>query len=192
MIPFTCSHRVFDRRWFSTSPPCLPCPTTRCATLVVFFTDNAEGILRGPFLRSHPAPSRDRCRIRSTGELTGSCPFSIRPPFERLSSVYGRQPQPTIVTTGTRSGKTECFLIPVLDHCRRMRANGHNGIKGWVGSGQVGRRAAVLHQTLPGRTDDDAGLPQFQLMACGSPKMKSSMTATSLSGPSGDPSASVP
>lgn len=64
--------------------------------------------------------------------------------------------------------------------------------QGWDGSPQVGRRAAVLHQTLPGRTDDDAGLPQFQLMACGSPKMKSSMTATSLSGPSGDPSASVP
>ena len=30
-----------------------------------------------------------------------------------------REPQPTLVTTGTGSGKTEAFLIPVLDHCQR-------------------------------------------------------------------------
>ena len=29
--------------------------------------------------------------------------------------------------------------------------------QGRVGSPEVGRRAAALHQTLPGRTDDDAG-----------------------------------
>ncbi|MFI8436834.1 DEAD/DEAH box helicase [Streptomyces sp. NPDC079020] len=33
------------------------------------------------------------------------------------------------MTTGTGSGKTESFLIPVLDHCRRLRAQGHCGIK---------------------------------------------------------------
>ncbi len=29
--------------------------------------------------------------------------------------------------------------------------------RGRIGSAEVGRRAAALHQTLPGRTDDDAG-----------------------------------
>jgi site-specific recombinase XerC len=29
--------------------------------------------------------------------------------------------------------------------------------RGRIGSPEVGRRAAALHQTLPGRTDDDAG-----------------------------------
>lgn len=36
--------------------------------------------------------------------------------FERLA---GPDPQSTIVATGTGSGKTECFLLPVLDYCYR-------------------------------------------------------------------------
>lgn len=34
--------------------------------------------------------------------------------FQRLCGV---QPLPTLVATGTGSGKTECFMYPVLDHC---------------------------------------------------------------------------
>ncbi|MGD0128851.1 MAG: DEAD/DEAH box helicase [Terriglobia bacterium] len=44
--------------------------------------------------------------------------------FERLDTRAGRS---TIVATGTGSGKTECFLYPVLDHCFRER--GRRGIK---------------------------------------------------------------
>jgi len=33
------------------------------------------------------------------------------------------------VTTGTGSGKTECFLYPILDHCLREKKKGQNGIK---------------------------------------------------------------
>lgn len=36
--------------------------------------------------------------------------------FERLS---GSDPASTLVATGTGSGKTECFLYPVLDYCRQ-------------------------------------------------------------------------
>ncbi|HEY1914281.1 MAG TPA: DEAD/DEAH box helicase [Streptosporangiaceae bacterium] len=46
----------------------------------------------------------------------------------RLSS-FDHEAQPTLVTTGTGSGKTEAFLIPVLDHCRRARQAGHPGVK---------------------------------------------------------------
>ena len=35
--------------------------------------------------------------------------------FERLG---GRRKLSTLVATGTGSGKTECFLQPILDHCR--------------------------------------------------------------------------
>jgi len=38
----------------------------------------------------------------------------------------------TIVATGTGSGKTECFLYPVLDHCARARSAGEGGIKALV------------------------------------------------------------
>jgi DEAD/DEAH box helicase domain-containing protein len=46
--------------------------------------------------------------------------------FERLSSAA---PRSTLVATGTGSGKTECFLYPVLEHCRQMRVTGRRGIK---------------------------------------------------------------
>lgn len=46
--------------------------------------------------------------------------------FERL---LGDAPQPTLVATGTGSGKTECFLYPVLEH---VAANLGQGIKALV------------------------------------------------------------
>lgn len=39
--------------------------------------------------------------------------------FTRLT---GDAPLSTRVATGTGSGKTECFLYPVLEHCRKIRA----------------------------------------------------------------------
>ena len=33
------------------------------------------------------------------------------------------------MATGTDSGKTECFLLPVLEHCRQQLAIGQKGIK---------------------------------------------------------------
>ena len=47
--------------------------------------------------------------------------------FERLTTQDGHSPQPTLITTGTGSGKTECFLYPILDHCYARR--GEPGIK---------------------------------------------------------------
>src|SRR6185436_13682162 len=38
----------------------------------------------------------------------------------------------TIVATGTGSGKTECFLYPVLDHCSRAIKAGERGVKALV------------------------------------------------------------
>lgn len=46
--------------------------------------------------------------------------------FERL---VGDEPKSTLIATGTGSGKTECFLYPVLEHCRQQRAAGKRGIK---------------------------------------------------------------
>jgi DEAD/DEAH box helicase domain-containing protein len=50
--------------------------------------------------------------------------------WERLSSH--RQGLSTLVATGTGSGKTECFLYPVLDHCARARGAGEAGVKALV------------------------------------------------------------
>lgn len=37
--------------------------------------------------------------------------------FHRLSTILGNTPRSTIIATGTGSGKTECFWLPLLDHC---------------------------------------------------------------------------
>src|SRR5699024_8539324 len=62
-----------------------------------------------------------------------------------------RLPQPTIVTTGTGSGKTESFLYPVLDHAARAKKAGIGGIKALIlypmnalANDQAGRLATLL------------------------------------------------
>jgi ATP-dependent helicase YprA (DUF1998 family) len=37
--------------------------------------------------------------------------------------------QPTVVATGTGSGKTEAFLMPIVDHCIRVHTLGDNSVK---------------------------------------------------------------
>ena len=96
-----------------------------------FLADHGQGIFRGPYLRVR-TPFR---KAEGWSSPLGWLPSGFEPyqhqatAFERLSSFENRQPQPTIVTTGTGSGKTECFLLPVLDHCARQQALGKGGIK---------------------------------------------------------------
>lgn len=49
--------------------------------------------------------------------------------FARLSPSDGSAPRSTLVATGTGSGKTECFLYPALEHCRREKELGREGVK---------------------------------------------------------------
>ncbi|STI68931.1 helicase superfamily protein [Escherichia coli] len=48
--------------------------------------------------------------------------------FQRLGSDA---PQPTLVATGTGSGKTECFMFPLLNHC--------------AGASQAGVKAIIIY-----------------------------------------------
>ena len=70
----------------------------------------------------------------------------------RLSSL-GKAAQPTIVTTGTGSGKTESFLVPLFDHAQRAAARGERGIKAIIlypmnalVTDQARRLAGYLHE----------------------------------------------
>lgn len=69
--------------------------------------------------------------------------------FNRLS---GPTPASTIVATGTGSGKTECFLYPILDYCYQHR--GESGIKAILiypmnalATDQAGRIAEFIHNS---------------------------------------------
>ncbi|MQS07242.1 DEAD/DEAH box helicase [Streptomyces alkaliphilus] len=106
-------------------------PDTRDA-LEEFLTDPTDGLFRGPYLRVR-RPFREAAD--GWQHHLEWWPEEFRPyahqaeAFARLTTRDGHRPLPTLVTTGTGSGKTESFLLPVLDHCRRERAAGRPGIK---------------------------------------------------------------
>ncbi len=97
-----------------------------------FLGDEDTGMFRGPFLRIRTpftlaAPGWERHLEWRRDDWT---PYAHQAAaFARLTSVDGHTPEPTLITTGTGSGKTESFLYPVLDHCRRERAAGKAGVK---------------------------------------------------------------
>ncbi|MDP3912171.1 MAG: DEAD/DEAH box helicase [Bacteroidota bacterium] len=84
-----------------------------------FVTHPEEGIFKGPYV-SLKLPF-----VKATDDEI--IPLEIAPnfppydhqlkSFQRLTTQDGHKPQSTLVTTGTSSGKTECFLYPILDYC---------------------------------------------------------------------------
>ncbi|GAA1900378.1 DEAD/DEAH box helicase [Streptomyces sodiiphilus] len=99
-----------------------------------FLGDTEDGIFRGPYLRIRThfrsAEGKDWQRHLtwwpSDDDFT---PYRHQElAWERLSTLHGPA-RPTLVTTGTGSGKTESFLVPVLDHCLREREAGREGVK---------------------------------------------------------------
>jgi len=84
-----------------------------------FVTDSKDGIFKGPYISLKLPFVKAK-----EGE---NIPLEIAPnfppydhqfkAFQRLTMQDGHKPQSTLVTTGTSSGKTECFLYPILDFC---------------------------------------------------------------------------
>ncbi len=96
------------------------------------FVDNEPAWMKGPFLqvglpfRPGPAGKRffDNFETQNPGYIHQEAAWRL------LDSRT--TPANTLVATGTGSGKTECFLYPVLDHCARAVAAGERGIKALV------------------------------------------------------------
>lgn len=106
------------------------------AALTSFLTDPVNGLFKGPYLR-----------LRMPFEPAGAdwrhalswWPEDFEP-YGHQAAAFGRlgsgnlrpekpQPLPTLVVTGTGSGKTESFLIPIVDHVLRAKARGETGMK---------------------------------------------------------------
>ncbi len=87
-----------------------------------FIEDERKGLFKGPYV-SLKTPF---VKAKEDEEI----PLEIKPNFDphkhqldafrRLTTQNGHQPEPTLLTTGTGSGKTECFLFPVLDYVYQM------------------------------------------------------------------------
>ncbi|MEV0367352.1 DEAD/DEAH box helicase [Nocardia fusca] len=97
-----------------------------------FLGDESSGMFRGPYLRIRTpfTTADDGWADQLDWYPAGFIPYAHQAAaFARLTSARGHMPEPTLVTTGTGSGKTEAFLYPVLDHCRREQEAGRTGIK---------------------------------------------------------------
>lgn len=100
--------------------------------------DRDRGIFRGPYVRLR-LPFQ--AAVGGWQELLGWTPSNA--PHAHQAAAWRRLtsrdlgdddpgPKPTLVTTGTGSGKTEAFLLPILDHVTRMKAAGQGGIKALI------------------------------------------------------------
>ncbi|HEU5026824.1 MAG TPA: DEAD/DEAH box helicase [Spirillospora sp.] len=130
-----------------------------------FLNHPEQGIFRGPYLRI-----RTPFRIEGDGwrdvvqwAPAGFVPYRHQAAAFRRLSTFNHKAEPTLITTGTGSGKTESFLIPVLDHCRRARKQGKAGVKAILlypmnalATDQAQRLNDYLRQ--PGLGDVTAGL----------------------------------
>lgn len=87
--------------------------------------------------------------------------------MERLA---GENPKSTLVATGTGSGKTECFLYPVLDHCA-------------VHAGERGIKAVVIYPMNALATDQ---AKRFAEAIFADPKLRGKVRAGLFIGDEGD------
>ncbi len=79
------------------------------------------------------------------------------PAFRHQEQAWQRcaiEQRSTLIATGTGSGKTECFLYPILDHAAREKQNNTRGIKAIViypmnalADDQAKRMAELIHKT---------------------------------------------
>jgi len=91
--------------------------------------DDGEGFLKGPYISiGLPFYKKGTGRDFFNGFETKDTPYAHQEDaWKRIAS--NKQSENTIVATGTGSGKTECFMYPLLDHCQR---NSGKGIKAIV------------------------------------------------------------
>ena len=105
--------------------------------LDLFLSDPSSGMFKGPYARLRlPFRPADEGWRETLEWYEGFVPYGHQAAaFARLSSSVGgrrRRPLPTLVTTGTGSGKTEAFLHPILDHVLRARRDGITGMKALI------------------------------------------------------------
>lgn len=156
-------------------------PTTPgFAGLIDRFLADRDQLLKGPFV-SVSLPFREGSGRNWFPEI----PLSF-PPYLHQEQAFERllpgSPANTLVATGTGSGKTECFLLPLLEHCRQQHRDGIRGIKAILiypmnalATDQARRIAQLIHDT-PALAGVRAGL----YIGASDDAPTAAMTATSV------------
>ena len=140
-----------------------------------FLSDPEKGLFKGPYVRLRLPFERAEPGWRDCLDwYQGFEPYGHQArAFQRLSSKAltttssgsrYRRPEPTLITTGTGSGKTEGFLYPILDHVLRAKKDGITGIKALILypmnalANDQAKRLAEMLTTYPELSGVTAGL----------------------------------
>ena len=148
--------------------------------LIDRFLADRERLFKGPYV-SVALPFQQGSRRDWFPQIP--LPF---PPYRHQEQAFDRllpgTPRNTLVATGTGSGKTECFLLPLLEHCRQQQAHGLRGIKAILiypmnalATDQARRIADLIH-TTPALAGLRAGL----YIGADDDSKTAAMTATSV------------
>lgn len=132
MLPILVARQIEDglRAFLRTSFPVTTQAFQRGQgqTFLDAFLDTPGALFKGPWLEVK-LPFRQ-------AEEGGELPFrKLKMPFtpyqhqvKAFERLCGASAQSTLVATGTGSGKTECFMYPLLDHCLTHRGKGIKAI----------------------------------------------------------------
>ncbi|MDO5532300.1 DEAD/DEAH box helicase [Sutterella sp.] len=100
------------------------------------FLENRENFLQGPWVEIRRPFRAGDIRIENLLELLCERNPEVKEkfsPYAHQVAAFKRLKYPearsTIIATGTGSGKTECFLLPIIDAVLQMRAEDIPGIK---------------------------------------------------------------
>ena len=124
------------------------------------FLDKEGNFSKGPYVSLQLPFQKGRNRSFFEHVSLGRPPYLHQElAFSRLS---GPRPEPTLVATGTGSGKTECFLLPILEYCRQSSGKGIKAILLYpmnaLAFDQAGRLARAIHNSSSLRGRVTAGL----------------------------------
>jgi DEAD/DEAH box helicase domain-containing protein len=113
--------------------------------------NEGEAFIKGPYVSINlPFAKNTNHKDYFTGFKTEHSPF-IHQQQAWSNLLSTGKPKSTIVATGTGSGKTECFLYPLLDHCLKNQKPGVKAIIVYpmnaLAGDQAKRFAEVIHST---------------------------------------------
>lgn len=137
-----------------------PISTKIFSPVVSDLINKPDSIFKGPYL-TLSLPFLKKNKKQWFPEIETPSPyFHQEQAFERL---IGPEPKSTIIATGTGSGKTECFLLPILEYCRQKK--GEPGIKAIIiypmnalATDQAKRIARIISQNVSLKNSVTAGL----------------------------------
>ncbi len=129
-----------------------PVATPYFRDMVKRLTEREDGVFQGPWYELRLPFQKATEDVSAYFNLL-NFPYSPhKHQAEAFARLCGENPRSTLVATGTGSGKTECFLYPILEHCAQAYRRQKPGIKAVIlypmnalATDQARRFAATVH-----------------------------------------------